>query len=73
MTDEQLIKECLSGRPSAQKALYERFSRKMMGVCLRYSGSYEEARDVLQDGFIKVLRNLDRIPEVVLWRVGCEG
>lgn len=58
MTDEQLIKECLSGRPSAQKTLYERFSRKMMGVCIRYSSSYEEAQDVLQDGFVKVFEKL---------------
>ncbi|MBX7094385.1 MAG: sigma-70 family RNA polymerase sigma factor [Flavobacteriales bacterium] len=58
MNDEQLIRECLEGRPGAQKALYDRFSRKMMGVCLRYSASYEEAQDILQDGFVKVFEKL---------------
>ena len=29
------------------------YSRKMMGVCLRYIGDRETARDLLQDGFIK--------------------
>jgi len=58
MLDEQLISDCLAGKPSAQKALYERFSRKMMGVCLRYSNSHEEAQDVLQDAFVKVFEKL---------------
>jgi RNA polymerase sigma factor (sigma-70 family) len=58
MSEEQLIKECLSGNVIAQKELYERFSRKMMGVCMRYSDSYEEAQDVLQDGFVKVFEKL---------------
>lgn len=58
MNDEQLIRDCLSGKTSAQKALYDRFSRKMMGVCTRYAGSYEEAQDILQDGFVKVFEKL---------------
>ncbi len=58
MTEEQLIKECKAGNAVAQKALYDRFSRKMMGVCLRYAGSREEAQDVLQDGFVKVFEKL---------------
>lgn len=60
MTDEQLVNACVSGKVSAQKTFYERFARKMMGVCLRYASSYEEAQDVLQDGFIKVFNNLDK-------------
>lgn len=31
---------------------------KMMGVCLRYSGNYEEARDILNEAYIKVFNNL---------------
>lgn len=58
MTDEELITACLSGDPVAQRKLYDRFSRKMMGVCMRYAGDYEEAQDVLQDGFIKVFERL---------------
>ena len=29
-----------------------------MGVCLRYTGNYDEAKDVLQDGFIKLFEKL---------------
>ena len=60
MTDEQLVKECVSGNTIAQKKFYDLFARKMMGVCLRYTNNVEEAEDVLQDGFIKVFLNLDQ-------------
>ncbi len=58
MTDEQLVLGCLKPDAAAQKSLYDRFSRKMFGVCLRYSESREEAEDLLQDGFLKVFMNL---------------
>jgi RNA polymerase sigma-70 factor (ECF subfamily) len=38
--------------------LYERYSRLMLGICLRYVGDRETARDLLQDGFIKVFESL---------------
>lgn len=41
-----------------QELLYHRFSAKMYTVCLRYSGNQEDARDLLQEGFVKVFRNL---------------
>lgn len=59
MSDEELIKACLLGDTSAQKRLYDRFSRKMMGVCIRYTGDYEEAQDVLQDAFVKLFEKLN--------------
>jgi RNA polymerase sigma-70 factor (ECF subfamily) len=36
------------------------YSPKMFGVCLRYSGHQEDAQDILQEGFIKVFRNLEK-------------
>ncbi|MBD3639063.1 MAG: RNA polymerase sigma factor [Crocinitomicaceae bacterium] len=58
MTEEQLVKECVSGSPVAQKKFYDLFAKKMMGVCLRYTNNYEEAQDVLQEGFIKIFKKL---------------
>lgn len=43
-----------------QAALYERFAPKMYGVCLRYTSDQEEAQDILQEGFIKVFKNLEK-------------
>ncbi|HLV42056.1 MAG TPA: sigma-70 family RNA polymerase sigma factor [Brumimicrobium sp.] len=60
MTDETLVKECLSGNAIKQRELFERFSPLMMGVAMRYMKDVEQAEDVLQDGFIKVFNNLHR-------------
>lgn len=59
MTDEELVSGCLKKNPLAQKHLWERFSRKMMGVCLRYSNDKDDAEDILQVGFIKVFENIE--------------
>jgi RNA polymerase sigma factor (sigma-70 family) len=58
MTDEQLIEGCLNRNPLSQRKLYEKYSRKMMGVCMRYMNNREEAQDVLQDGFVKVFEKI---------------
>jgi RNA polymerase sigma-70 factor (ECF subfamily) len=59
MTDHhKLIKDCITGKPAAQRELYEQFAGAMLGVCYRYTKSLEDAEDVLQEGFIKVFRYL---------------
>ena len=59
MDETQLINGCRKGDRLAQKELYERYSRRMMGVCLRYVNDRETARDLLQDGFVKVFTSMD--------------
>ncbi|CAK7072248.1 RNA polymerase sigma factor [Parabacteroides sp. APC149_11_2_Y6] len=59
MTEKQLIESCKKGERLAQKELYDTYSRKMMGVCLRYVNDRETARDLLQDGFVKVFTSMD--------------
>lgn len=59
MTDEEIIKGCIANDMNAQKHLYERFARKMMGICLRYAENTEEAQDLVQDGFIKVFQKIN--------------
>ncbi|KAB2918580.1 sigma-70 family RNA polymerase sigma factor [Oscillatoria amoena NRMC-F 0135] len=56
--EEEIVAGCLKGDPKYQKALYSQYSKKMYGVCLRYASDPEAARDLLQDGFIKVFQNL---------------
>ncbi|MDR0699936.1 MAG: sigma-70 family RNA polymerase sigma factor [Tannerella sp.] len=58
MDEKQLIKGCINGDRKAQKVLYDKYSRKMMGVCLRYVKDTEDARDLMQEGFIKLFTNL---------------
>lgn len=58
MSEQQLIEGCQRGDRRAQKELYELYSRKMMGVCLRYVNDRETARDLLQDGFVKIFTSI---------------
>jgi RNA polymerase sigma factor (sigma-70 family) len=58
MNDEEIIKSCALGNNKAQKLLYDKYSRRMMGICLRYASNHEEAEDMLQEGWIKVFRNM---------------
>lgn len=59
-SENDLIKGCITGDPQMQRFLYQRFASIMYGVCLRYSENQEDANDLLQEGFIKVYRNLDK-------------
>lgn len=43
-----------------QEMLYHRYSSKMYGVCLRYCKDSEDAQDLLQDGFVKIFKNLEK-------------
>ncbi len=58
--EEELVDKCLKGNPSAQKAFYDRFSKKMYAVCRGYAQDSQEAKDLLQEGFIKVFKQLHR-------------
>jgi len=58
MNELHLIEGCRKGNRLAQKELYENYSRRMMGVCLRYVNDRETARDLLQDGFVKVFTSI---------------
>ncbi|MCD4746692.1 MAG: sigma-70 family RNA polymerase sigma factor [Bacteroidales bacterium] len=42
----------------SQKLLYNHFSPKMYGICLRFAKNIMEADDILQEGFIRVFTNL---------------
>jgi len=56
--DEKIIEGCISGKRRAQNQLYQKYSPGMLGVCLRYSNNLAEAEDILQEGFIKVFKNI---------------
>ena len=60
LTDLDLIQGSIDGDHQIQEILYHRFSPKMYAVCLRYSGNADDAQDLLQEGFIKVFKNLSK-------------
>lgn len=58
--EARMIERCLKRDRKAQRELYERFAPKMLALCQRYTGSRDEAQDVMQDGFVTVFSQLDR-------------
>ena len=60
ISEAEIISGCIKGDKKAQKALYDKYSAKMLGVCIRYFRSVDEAEDALQEGFIRVFKNIDK-------------
>jgi RNA polymerase sigma factor (sigma-70 family) len=58
MTEHELIAGCIRQDRACQEALYKRFYGKMMGVCMRYAKDRDEAKDMLQEGLIKVFTTI---------------
>lgn len=56
--ETQLVRALKGSDPKAQRAVYERFSGKMMSVCLRYVGDRMTAEDVLVQGFMKIFDSI---------------
>ncbi len=54
--DQALIKGCEENDRIAQNQLYTIYAAQMMGVCLRYARTREDAQDILQEGFIQVFK-----------------
>jgi RNA polymerase sigma-70 factor (ECF subfamily) len=55
-----LIGAVAAGDRAAFRAVYERTSAKLYGICLRVLGSEAEAEDVLQEAYVTVWRNARR-------------
>ena len=54
VTEQLLIKGCIDGQRAFQTKLYDHFAPKMLGVCMRYARTKEEAEEVLHEGFLRV-------------------
>ncbi|MEZ4777324.1 MAG: RNA polymerase sigma factor [Bacteroidia bacterium] len=55
-SEAELVEGCKRGEPVYQRALYQHYHRLMFGVCLRYTDNHDDAKDILQEGFIKVFK-----------------
>ncbi len=59
-TLQELIDGCRKGDRKFQDLLYKQFYGFALGICLRYARSREEAIEIVNDGFYKILTNLDK-------------
>jgi RNA polymerase sigma-70 factor (ECF subfamily) len=53
-----LLQGCLKEDREAQKKLYNLFYGYAMSICVRYTKDTEEAKEVLNDGFLKIFTRL---------------
>jgi RNA polymerase sigma factor (sigma-70 family) len=61
LTDiETIIAECKLGSRRAQEQLYKSYYKTMVSLCLRYTKSEADAVEVLNNGFLKVFKNIDK-------------
>lgn len=60
MSLNQLIQNCKNQDIKAQEQLYRLFANKLFAVCLKYSNSYQQAEDNLQDGFITIFGKINQ-------------
>jgi RNA polymerase sigma factor (sigma-70 family) len=56
----ELITACIKGEQRAEYELYKRTYSYLMSVCLRYTNSGEEAREMFNVGFFRILSNLKK-------------
>lgn len=58
-SDEDLIRGCRENNRKSQEMLYRRYARIMFNICLIYENDHDKAKDILQDSFVKIFRNID--------------
>ena len=60
ITEKDLVQACLRQDGKAQTQLYKKYSPVMFAICLRYSANPDNAKDMLQEAFIRVFDRLDK-------------
>lgn len=58
MSIKQLIQKCKKQDIKAQEELYKMFAHKLFPVCLKYSATYQQAEDNLQDAFLMIFKSM---------------
>jgi RNA polymerase sigma-70 factor (ECF subfamily) len=61
--DVLLVKEFKKGQDKAFDILFDKYRLSVYSICYRYTRNGEDAREITQDVFIKVYRNLDKFNE----------
>ncbi len=60
MNEEKLIKEFKKGNKEALKFIYEKYKRSLLKLIWYYVNNKEDAEDILQTVFYKVIKNIEK-------------
>lgn len=58
-----LLQGCRRNDRESQRLLYQHYYAYAMSICVRYSHSIEEAKEIVNDGFLKVFKKIDQYEE----------
>jgi RNA polymerase sigma-70 factor (ECF subfamily) len=58
-SDDDLISGCKKNNRKSQEMLYRRYAGAVFRLCLLYENNRDKAKDILQEAFIKVFRNIN--------------
>ncbi|GAB3335960.1 RNA polymerase sigma factor [Marivirga atlantica] len=59
-TEESLIAGCKRQKASAQKALFDKYSGRMLSICCRYIKDRLEAEGTMVTAFVKIFERIDQ-------------
>jgi RNA polymerase sigma-70 factor (ECF subfamily) len=59
-SDAELIERCLRDDSAAWEAIVQRYRRKVFHISYKFTGKYDDAEDLTQEIFLKVIRSLDK-------------
>lgn len=60
----EVVEDCLKGKESAMKKFYEHFHSFALSVCLSYCENRDDALEIMNDGFLKVFKSLDKVENI---------
>ncbi len=60
----EVVEDCLKGKESAMKKFYEHFHGFALSVCLSYCENRDDALEIMNDGFLKVFKSLDKVENI---------
>jgi len=61
MTQNELFERCKRNDGKAQRAWYDLYRARLLGVCRRYARSRDDAQDILQETFVKIFTRIHQV------------
>jgi len=61
--DRDIVAGCKADKPQSQRLLYDKYSRMVMGMALRYTQNITDAEDIVQEVFIKIFIHINKLKD----------
>lgn len=58
-SEQEIIKGCREDNRKCQEYLYKQYYSLFMKICARYAKNMEDAEQLVNDGFLRIFRNVD--------------